>query len=283
MSKVSNDLIAVDRVRLRDGNKLESIFEMMRLVKDVRRRKFDLVIDVNSLYETNLLGFLSGAKHRLYANRENRSIDWLARFPVKPPPEDKSMHHTDRYLAVLEPFGLKGLERVVTITPPAKGMENARLFLAKHHIEDRSLIGLFLGAGHPTRRWDTDNFVELAKRLSRDPRNQVLIFLGPEEREMRSGLDRKFGDAALVVDEMSLRDLAAMLSSLTVLIVGDTGPMHLGASVGAGIVLLSEKGSPSIFRPLATRLRLMNDCRLADISVDQVEAAVLTLLKREQI
>lgn len=279
LGDVSNDQIAVDRVKLRDGKKLESIFEIIRLVKDVRSRKFDLVVDINSLYETNLLGFLSGARHRLYANRENRSLDWLANFPVKPPVEDKSMHHTDRYLAVLESMGLRGLERVATITPPAESVEAARLFLATHQIKDRSLIGIFLGAGHPTRRWDIDKFVEVARRLSQNPRNQTLIFLGPEEREIRGGLGEKFGDAALVVDEMSLSDLAGMLSCLKVLVAGDTGPMHLGAGVGAGIVLLSEKGSPSIFRPLVTRLRVLDDRPLADITVDQVEAAALELLK----
>ncbi|MDQ3713209.1 MAG: glycosyltransferase family 9 protein, partial [Acidobacteriota bacterium] len=70
-----DERITVDRVKLRDGKKLESIKEVLKIVRDVRRRKFDFVIDLHSLYETNLLGYLSGAKHRLYINRENRSLD----------------------------------------------------------------------------------------------------------------------------------------------------------------------------------------------------------------
>ncbi|MBK8305480.1 MAG: hypothetical protein IPK98_19705 [Chloracidobacterium sp.] len=41
LGQVGDDQIAVDRVKLRDGNRLESIIEMGRLVRDVRRRQFD--------------------------------------------------------------------------------------------------------------------------------------------------------------------------------------------------------------------------------------------------
>ena len=274
---VADEQIAIDRVKLRDGNRFESIAEMGRILKDVRRRKFDLVIDLNSLYETNLLGFLSGAKHRLFANRDRRSIDRLSNFPVKPPTEDKTKHHTDRYLAVLEALGLNNLDRTVTITPPAESVENARSYLKERGIENKTLIGLFLGAGHPTRRWSIENFVEVAERLSKDARYQVLIFLGPEERDLRDGLDELFGDTAIVVDEMPLSDFLAMLSFLTVLVVGDTGPMHLGAVAGTGIVLLSEISSPTFFRPLINNLRVLDDRPLVQITVDQVVSAVSEL------
>ncbi len=277
LGQVADDQITVDRVKLRDGNTFESIAEMGRIVKDVRRHKFDLVIDLNSLYETNLLGFLSGAKHRLFANRDRRSIDRLSNFPVKPPAEDKTKHHTDRYLAVLEALGLNNIDRTVTITPPAESVENARSYLKERGIENKTLIGLFLGAGHPTRRWPVENFAAVARRFSRDPNKRVLVFIGPEERDMRDGLDEVFGGAAIVVDEMPLCDFLAMLSFLKVLAVGDTGPMHLGAVAGTGIVLLSELGSPTFFRPLIDNLRVLDDRPLAQITVDQVEAAVSEL------
>lgn len=277
LGQVADEQIGVDRVKLRDGNRLESIIEMARIVKDARRRKFDLVIDLNSLYETNLLGFLSGAKHRLFANRDRRSIDRLSNFPVKPPAENKTKHHTDRYLAVVEALGLNNIDRTITITPPTESVANARSFVKERGIENKTLIGLFLGAGHPTRRWSIENFVEVAERLSKDPRYQVLIFLGPEERDLRDGLDELFGDTAIVVDEMPLSDFLAMLSFLNVLVVGDTGPMHLGAVAGTGIVLLSEIGSPTFFRPLINNLRVLDDRPLAQITVDQVVSAVSEL------
>ena len=211
LANVADEQIAVDRVKLRDGNKFTSITEIGKIIKDVRRRKFDVVIDVNSLYETNLLGFVSGAKHRLYANRENRSLDFLSKFPLKPPVEDKSKHHTDRYLVVLEALGIKNADRTIRIVPPEASLKKAGSLITKYGIADKKLIGLFLGAGHPTRRWSIENFSALAQRLSEDKKNQVLVFLGPEESDMRQDVESAFGDAAIVVEELPLAAFVAML------------------------------------------------------------------------
>ena len=57
-----DDVMPIDRVALLRGNKLRSIGQIFKFVGEVRRRKFDFVIDLHSLSESNLLGFLSGAK-----------------------------------------------------------------------------------------------------------------------------------------------------------------------------------------------------------------------------
>src|SRR5215213_8572138 len=114
---VFDEEIIVDRVELRDGRKLRSVNKIRSLVKEIRRRKFDFIIDLHSLSETNLLGFLSGSRVRLYANRENRSLDFLGKFAAKPPAEDKSKHITDRYLEVLKPLGIEDPPRFVEVKP----------------------------------------------------------------------------------------------------------------------------------------------------------------------
>src|ERR671928_664562 len=101
MSGVADETLAVDRVALRDGPKHLSVWQIGKLVLDVRRRKFDFVIDLHSLSETNLLGYLSGAPRRLYARRPRRSVDSLSNFRPQPPVEDRKKHAIDRYLDVL--------------------------------------------------------------------------------------------------------------------------------------------------------------------------------------
>jgi len=61
LSGYANEILEVDRVSLRDGSTLVSIGRIVKLVSEVRKLKFDFVIDLHSYYETNILGFLSGA------------------------------------------------------------------------------------------------------------------------------------------------------------------------------------------------------------------------------
>jgi ADP-heptose:LPS heptosyltransferase len=278
LAKTADEIITVDRVALRDGSKITSIARIFALVKDIRRRKFDFVIDLNSLYETNLIGFFSGAEYRLYLNRENRSLDPLASFPKKPPLEDKSKHHTDRFLEVLEPLGVTHEPRTCRVEPSDEALADAKKYLASQNLAGKSLVGLFLGAGHPTRRWRLENFVELSRELAKNDKTRVLLLLGPEESDLREGLENQFVGSAIVVPEIPLTTFYALLSQLRVLVSGDTGPMHLAAIAGAGIVLLSEIGSPDIFRPLIEKLVVLEDKPLAEISVDEVAGAVAKLL-----
>lgn len=272
---IADEQIGVDRVALRDGNMVRSVGDILKLVKEVRGRKFDMVVDLHSLYETNILGYLSGAETRLYAHRDRRSIERLSNFPVKPPREDRSLHHTDRYLQVIKALGITDVDRYIAIEPPADGVTAANEIVDKFGTKSRPRVGFFLGAGHHTRRWPVESFVKAARELS--PTHKVLIFLGPEESSLRPGLDEAFGDAAVVVPELALDVFVAVLARLDVLVSGDTGPMHLGAAVGADIVLLSQKGAPDIFLPLIEKLVVIDDREFADIDVETVVNSVRKL------
>src|SRR5918992_4044602 len=107
LSGYANDVLEVDRVSLRDGPTLISIGRILKFVAEVRKAKFDFVIDLHSYYETNLLGLLSGAPHRLYSRRSNRSLDFLANFKPQPVKEVESTHLIDRYLDLLKPLGIQ--------------------------------------------------------------------------------------------------------------------------------------------------------------------------------
>ncbi|MGH9821472.1 MAG: glycosyltransferase family 9 protein, partial [Pyrinomonadaceae bacterium] len=152
---VVDEIVEIDRPQLKDRPKHRSIFQLFRLVARTRRSKFDLVVDLHSLYETNILGFLSGTRHRLFANRESRSLDFLSNFRPKPPIEDKSAHISDRYLDVLAPLEVDTRRYSVGLKPAAPDVEYAQMLWAEHKLNGKKgVIGLFPGAGHPSRCWD---------------------------------------------------------------------------------------------------------------------------------
>src|SRR5512141_747984 len=110
MSHVADEIIEIDRVALRDGFKAFSVWKVLQIVKDVRRRQFDFVVDLHSFAETNLLGYFSGARKRLFARRPGRSLEFLANFNPPPPVDrnDLNQHLVDRYLDVLAPLEISG-------------------------------------------------------------------------------------------------------------------------------------------------------------------------------
>lgn len=281
MSTYANETLVVDRVGLRDGFKLLSVVRVFGIVKDVRRRKFDFVIDLHSLSETNLLGFLSGAPKRLYARRPGRSLDYLANFRPAPPLETdhRQRHLIDRYLDVLIPLEIKTAARFPNLkTRPADDAVIEKILRRAKADAGVPLIGLFPGAGHSSRRWPLEQFAELADYLVRNDGVKVLVFVGPEEQPLVKEMRRIFPSSSLVLDQLTLPQLAAAATRLAAFVSNDTGPMHVASAVGTPVVLLLDKRAPTSYLPQGDHHRVIYNNIISDISVDEVYVATRSVL-----
>jgi ADP-heptose:LPS heptosyltransferase len=281
LSGYADSTLVVDRVALRDGPKLVSLVRIAKLVQGVRRSQFDFVIDLHSLSETNLLGFLSGAPKRLYSRRPTRSLDFLANFHPRPPVEvdHRQRHLIDRYLDVLIPLGVKNADRLPHLKTRAADDAAIEKILKQAKADvGIPLVGLFPGAGHPSRRWPLKRFAELADFLSRNDHVRILVFLGPEEHALVPDIRRQFPPTTLVLDRLTIPQVAAAQARLTAFVSNDTGPMHIASAVGTPVVLLLDKRAPQSYLPQGDRHQIIYSRAIDDVTVEEVYTAARTLL-----
>jgi len=281
MSGLADATIEIDRVGLRDGFQPLSVLRILQIVKDVRRCEFDFVIDLHSFAETNLLGFLSRARNRLFARRPGRSLDFLANFDPKPPVDknDPEQHLVDRYLDVLVPLGIKNAARVPKLTTRAEDDRAVDVLLRKSKAESGTpLVGLFPGAGHPGRCWPLESFVQLADFLVRNDGVRSVVFVGPEERHLVPQMRAQFPSSCVILDKLTIPQLAAAQARLAVFVSNDTGPVHIAAAVGTPIVVLIDLPTPHAYVPLAESQRLIFSQSIAQIEVEETYAATRELL-----
>jgi ADP-heptose:LPS heptosyltransferase len=279
MSGTANAIIAVDRVSLRDGSKLVSIGRIIKLVKNVRNEKFDLIIDLHSLSETNLLGLLSGAPHRLYSHRPSRSLDFLGNFKPRPPRQDLSRHAVDRYLDVIKPLDINSQSRAphLKTNPTADAAVEALLKKEKAH-SNALLVGLFFGAGHVVRRWPLERYAELADFLIRNDHVRIIVFAGPEERTSIAQAKKLFPATTIFFDRLTIPQLAAAQARLTLFISNDTGPMHIAAAVGTSVIVMLDRPTPHTFTPVGAQHRVLCGSDISDITVERVYKVAHQLL-----
>ena len=285
LSGYADETFVVDRVALRDGFKPLSIFRVFQIVQDVRRKKFDFVIDLHSLSETNLLGFLSGAPKRLFSRRPGRSLDYLANFQPRPPVETdhRKRHLIDRYLDVLIPLEIEKPERVPSLkTTPGDDASISRTLSKARADAGAPLVGLFPGAGHPSRRWPLEQFASLADFLIRNDQVKVVVFLGPEERALISDIRQQFPPSIVVLDQLTIPQLASAQARLAAFVSNDTGPMHIASAVGTPVVLLLDKRAPESYLPQGDRHRVIYNSVIGDITVDEVYEATRSVLASER-
>src|SRR6185503_13305977 len=275
----ANEILEVDRVALRDGPTLISIGRIAKFVSQVRKQKFDFVIDLHSYYETNILGFLSGASHRLYSRRENRSLDFLGNFKPQPARERTAAHLVDRYLDMLKPLGIENVPRMPVLKTSPSDDKTVEAMLKKEKAQSRELlVGMFPGAGNASRVWPLEKFAEVADHLIRNDRVRVIVFAGPEERALVPQMRAVFPSGTIFFDRLTIPQLASAQARLTLFISNDTGPVHVAAAVGTPVIVLFDRPDPHSYTPVGDQHRIIFSPAVANISVAEVYRSAHELL-----
>ena len=283
----ANEILEVDRVALRDGPMLISIGRIAKFVSQVRKQKFDFVIDLHSYYETNILGFLSGATHRLYSRRENRSLDFLANFKPQPARESTAAHLVDRYLEMLKPLGIENVPRIPVLKTSPADDKAVEAMLKKEKAQSRELlVGMCPGAGNASRVWPLEKFVEVADHLIRNDRVRVIVFAGPEERALVPQMRSVFPTGTIFFDRLTIPQLASAQARLTLFISNDTGPAHIAAAVGTPVVVILDRPDLNSFTPVGEQNRFIGGPLITNIPVADVYRAaheIISLNRTDQI
>ena len=108
------------------------------------------------------------------------------------------------------------------------------------------IVGLALGssAGWPTKRWPVESFRALAERLTRDLGCQVLLIGSSGEGDLAREFDLNSEKVINGIGETSLGELVALIKQLSVLVTGDTAPLHIAAALGIPTVALFGPTDP---------------------------------------
>ncbi|HYR91088.1 MAG TPA: glycosyltransferase family 9 protein [Terriglobia bacterium] len=265
-----DEVIAVDRVAMRDGPVWRALRKMVRLVREIRRNRFDLVVDFHSFRETNLLTWVSGAPVRVGMKRYH--APYLSFCFNRPPVvEDKSLHVAEMFRRVVESVMNEPSSGTAKLVIP----EDLRRW-AGQNLPDGPKIALYTDAPVRDRVWPPERFAAVADFAVERLGATVLVFSGEEG----SGLAERVRKASriparlLTFTGVTIPQLAALIASTQLLVSNDTGPMHLGPALGIPTLGLFSVGYPEHFRPTGPADRFLRANPIDGISVTAVIEAV---------
>lgn len=219
--------------------------EMVRLVRVLRERQFELTIDFQRKFRTSLLGYLSGAKCRVGYHLPNGLL-----CSVRVP--NSSGHAIDCYFALLHAAGIEARDRTLELFLTESDRTYARDIMERQGIDRNKLtVGVFPGAGWKLREWMPDRFAAIGDRLVREFGAQVAVFGGAHERQLGNYVvDQMTERATSFAGDHRIRQLAALIERCSLFLTNDTGPMHIAAAIGTPTVALFGPGNHIRFQPL---------------------------------
>src|SRR5205807_3239593 len=168
---------------------------------------------------------------------------------------------------------------------PADPAAEARVdaFFMRSGVKPRDrLVVLLPGAGRADKRWPADRFAALARSLTADAGGSVLVVWGPGEHDTATAIvESAGGGRTRLAPASTIEELIALLRRASVVVGGDTGPLHLAAALGVACVGLygptaAERNGPwgQVHRALQSP-----DGTLAGIGVQAVLARVVAALE----
>ncbi len=219
----------------------------LKLAWQLRRRRFDLVIDFHGGPRASWLTWLTGARERIGYEVAGRT--WMYTRAIKRPRQLRPRHSVENQWDLLAGLGVDPPQPArdaleMSEDPAAIARVDARL-AAAGLTRATPLVVVHVSAGNPFRRWPAAHFaVMVAGLVAADPTRAVVLTAGPSEAvaaervgEMaRTRVTGPQADRILRVGEFDLAELRVLIGRAALYIGGDSGPLHVAGTTSTPVV-----------------------------------------------
>ncbi|MBN2468367.1 MAG: glycosyltransferase family 9 protein [Deltaproteobacteria bacterium] len=261
-----------------------TISEAVTFIKNLRTNSYDLVLDFQGLLKTGILiSMCRGIRKRGFAPTKEKSHIFLNETVPRP---SFPLHAVDRYLQLVTTLGCscKAPRFFIPIRQIHRDSVGA-FFESRGMSIDRPLVILHPAARWKSKLWEESKWAQLGDLLVRDG-VQVIFTGSQDDAPLIRNISRRMKypgiDTAGLWD---LRELAFLFSRADIVVVPDSGCMHLAAAVGTPVVALFGPTDPALTgpygdghtviakpvdcRPCFKRTCVSNRC-MTDISAEEV-------------
>lgn len=250
----------------------EGAFASLKFVLSLRK-KYDVSINVypSNRKEYNIINFLIGAPQKAaikYLRKDFQNFGWLNNVRV---PEDDSLHNVQENINLCSQLFRTKFddEPALEFHLTQQDLNFARQLIEKLQIkQDEIVIGFHPGSAvlknHINRRWEPEKFAELASILIAKQNARILIFGGPDERELKEKIKKLINrPESYTVETQNLAQTAAVMKRCNVFVSNDSSLMHVASALKLKVVAVIGPTNPNYIHPWKTIHRIVRlelDC-----------------------
>jgi heptosyltransferase-1 len=210
----------------------------LRFVFELRRKKFDLAVDLQGLFRSGWIAGATGAPVRV-GFADARELAWM--FYTHPVRIDSGDQHAlGRYLKITQALGCpRG--PVVFQFPPTQAL--ARPLSQPYAV-------LLPGTNWPTKRWPIESFAQLVKPLRERFGLHTVIAGASDAIELAARVQELAGENIIdLAGKTTLPQLVSLLAGASLVVANDSGPMHIASALGRPMVTMYGPTNPVMTGP----------------------------------
>jgi ADP-heptose:LPS heptosyltransferase len=211
-----------------------SLRQQWQVLRALRHERFDVAFNFSGADRTIFMTALTGAHSRVayaggHAHFWNR---WLVPFWIPFIQPTDPVFERRREMLKLCGLELAAAEFGLRVPDSARDWASAQV--------PESAIHFSINASSHLKEWPLENWIELAKHLSKESQIKILATgsENPRERNRLDAFASALGASAQIFYGISIARLAALLSRCSLHIGADSGVLHLAMALGLPTISL---------------------------------------------
>lgn len=254
------------------------------------RGRFDLAVVFNTVshsFSSDLIAYGSGAP--LVLGPERPTFDHCARNPfytLVAPHDPAEKHEIHRNLDVARYIGADTDDYTYGFALTEEEMATGQRLLDDVGWNDgKRMVAVHFGTKDVRKRYPIPMLAALCDRVAAQSGARLLVLRAPGEESLLRAFQQRVSCAAVVAPALTLREAAAVLKAVDLLICNDTGVLHLAAAVGTPTVSFHATSDPVFWKPVGGRYLALYAANgdIASIPVEQAFEAVEQTLCGETV
>ena len=243
-----------EAVMLWARDRWSAIRHVLGLLKAIRRRRFDLALDLSLGERYSFFLAWLGVARRIGLDFRHRGRFLTHRFPIEGYEEQ---HVVEYYAQLLEMIGLRMLEPTLELVP----REEDRRFAAARVRQlvrrpNQPLIGMVPAGGISWglqahfRRWPKEGFIDVGRALGQRHGATILVFGEPKDMAICEDISRAICPCAVNMSgQTTLEQFVSLLGQCVLVVTNDGGPVHIATSQAIPTVSIFGPVDPYVYGP----------------------------------
>ncbi len=218
--------------------------EAKAFVTELRRRRFDLAVDMQGLLRSGIMTFLSGAPVRIGLRPKEGSQLFMTRVVDRNRNQGDRAKISSEYLYLAQQLGLDTSEFTMEVPLSREDRAFVDRWIREEGLEDGYAVAIPFTT-RPQKHWFEDRWAELLDRVESELGLPAVILGGPGDEE---ALERIRGMARSrplsLVGRTSLTQAAAAIERARLVVGVDTGLSHMGIAFDRPTVTIFGSNIP---------------------------------------
>jgi ADP-heptose:LPS heptosyltransferase len=204
---------------LKNNPYIDSVYQIQNsiteVIPDLKKEKYDYVIDLHSNLRTQILKFRLGVAAKSF-NKLNMEKFMLTNFKLDNMPK---IHIVDRYLETVKHLGIKNDNQGLDFFLSANDKLDISIF-------PKNYIVFVIGGQHATKILPNEKIISIIKKVNKP----VLLIGGPEDAHKGEEIAKACDKVVNTCGKYSILQSASLVQQATMVITHDTGMMHIAAA-----------------------------------------------------